>query len=84
MPNSDLDDILVSLRSAPDGVACFKSILNKHGGIWFEPLTPRDLFEVYLLGMTGAGPTASIAVVDWMIKAQRQRSPEGMDWRSAR
>jgi hypothetical protein len=74
MPNRDLDDILASLRSAPDGVACFKSILKKHGGLWFDPVDPRDLFEVHLLGLTGSGPTATIAVVDWMTKAERLRN----------
>ena len=73
MQNRDLDDILASLRSAPDGVACFKSILKKHGGLWFDPIGPMDLFEAFLFGVTGSGPTATIAVVDWMMKVQKLR-----------
>lgn len=76
MPKRDIDDILASLRSAPDGVAYFKSIIKDHNGLWFEPLTPCDLFEVYLLGLTGSGATATIAVVDWMMKAQKLRSDQ--------
>ena len=74
MPKRDIDDILASLRSAPDGVACFKSIIKDQNGLWLEPMAPGDLFEVYLLGLTGSGATATIAVVNWMMKAQRRRS----------
>ncbi len=74
MPNRDLDDILASLRSAPDGVAYFKSMLNKHGGLWFAPVASKDLFMIYLLGITASGPTASVAVVNWMRKAERLRN----------
>ena len=73
MPKRDIDDIHVSLRSAPDGVATCKLIIEQQGGIWFEPVAPGDLYGVYLEGITGLGQTAAIALADWMNKAQRLR-----------
>ena len=71
MPNCAVDEILASLRNAQDGVVGCQSIIKEHGGLWFEPVAQGDLYQVYLWGMLGSGPTAVIAIADWMMKAQR-------------
>ncbi len=70
MPKCAVDDILTSLRNAQGGIVGFQSFFTAHGGLCFEPVAEGDLHEVYLLGMTGSGPTATIAMVDWMMKVQ--------------
>lgn len=70
MPNCTVDHILTSLRSRQDGITGCQSIIKEHGGLCFEPVAQGDLFEVYLWGIIGSGPTAVIAMVDWMMKAQ--------------
>jgi replication-associated recombination protein RarA len=71
MPNCAVDEILASLRNAQDGIVGCQSIFKEHGGLWFEPVAQGDLYQVYLWGMLGSGPTAVIAIADWMMKAQR-------------
>jgi hypothetical protein len=71
MPNCAVDEILASLRNAQDGIVGCQSIFKEHGGLWFEPVAEGDVHQVFLLGMIGSGPTAAIAMVDWMMKAQK-------------
>jgi hypothetical protein len=71
MPKCAVDEILASLRNAQDGIVGCQSIFKEHGGLWFEPVAEGDLHVLYLSGVTGSGPTAAIAMVDWMMKAQK-------------
>jgi hypothetical protein len=70
MHNCAVDEILAFLRNAQDGIVGCQSIFKEHGGLWFEPVAEGDLHEVYLSDITGSGPTAAVALVDWMTKAQ--------------
>ena len=70
MPKCEVDNILTSLRSRQDGIVGCQSVIKEHGGLCFEPVAQGDLYEVYLWGIIGSGPTAVVAMVDWMMKAQ--------------
>lgn len=75
MSNRAVDEILASLRNAQGGMTGFQSLFVKHGGLCFEPVAEGDRHEVFFLGITGAGPTQTVALADWMIKVQRLHRP---------
>jgi hypothetical protein len=75
MSNRAVDEILASLRNAQGGMTGFQSLFVENGGLCFEPVAEGDLHEVFFLGMTGTGPTQTVALADWMIKVQHLHGP---------